>query len=215
MLLRNHCEKFARLMQGEFEMSMMGELTFFPRLQIKQLEEGIVISQTKYIKEILKKFGSSTRTVGTPMSNSCKLDENEGGQSIDQKLYDGMIGSLLYLMAGRLDILFSVGMCARFQSNPKEIHHQATKRIFKYLEYTQHLGLWYSKSSSFELVAYSDSDFGGCKLGRRSTSGTCHFLGGNLVSWSSRKQNSIALSSTEAEYIAAGSCCAQSLWIKY
>ena len=126
-----------------------------------------------------------------------------------------MIGSLLYHTASRPDISFSVGMCAWFQSNPKEIHHQATKMIFKYLEYTQHLGLWYSKSFSFELVAYSDSDFGGCRLGRRSTSGTCHFLGENLVSWSSRKQNSVALSSTEAEYITAGSCYAQSLWIKY
>ena len=95
-------------------MSMMGELTFFLGLQIKQLEEGIVISQTKYIKEILKKFGSSTRIVGTPMSNSCKLDENKGGQSVDQKLYRGMIGSLLYLTASRPDISFSVSMCARF-----------------------------------------------------------------------------------------------------
>ena len=99
------------------------------------------------------------------MSSSCKLHESEGGQSVDQKFYRRMIDLLLYLTASRLDISFSVGMCARFQSNPKEIHHQATKRIFKYLECTQHLGLWYSKSSLFELV----------------------ILGGNLVSWSSQK----------------------------
>ena len=86
---------------------------------------------------------------------------------------------------------------------------------FKYLEGTQDLGLWYSKSSSFNLTPYSDSDFARCRLSRRSTSGTCHLLGENLVSWSSRKQNSVALSSTEAEYITVGSCYAQSLWIKY
>ena len=126
-----------------------------------------------------------------------------------------MIESLLYLTASRMDILFSICMCARFQSDPRENHYLATKRIFKYLEGTQELGLWYSKSSSFELIAYSDSDFMGCTLGRKSISGTCHFLGRNLISWSSRKQNSVALSSTKAEYIAVGSCCAQSLWIKY
>ena len=209
------CEEFVWLMQGEFEMSMMGELTFFLRLQIKQEEEGIFINQTKYIKKIIKKFGTSPRSVGIPMSNTCKLDNNEGGKSIDQKICRRMIGSLLYLIASRSDILFSICMCARFQSNPKESHYLATKRIFKYLDGTQELGLWHSKSFSFELIAYNDSDFVGCKLGRRSTSGTCHFLERNLISWSSRKQNSVALSSTKAEYIIAGSCYAQSLWIKY
>ena len=121
------------------------------------------------------------------MSNTCKLDNNEGGKHIDQKLYRGMIGSLLYLTASRPDILFSVCMRTRFQSDPRENHYLAIKRIFKYLEGTQELGLWYSKSSSFELTAYSDSDFAGCRLGRKSTSGTCHFLGENLISWSSRK----------------------------
>ena len=145
------------------------------------------------------------------MSNTCRLDNNEGGKSIDQKLYRGMIGSLLYLTANRLDILFSICMCARFQSDPRENHYLATKRFFKYLKRTQEVGLWYSKSSSFELIAYSDSNFAGCKLGRKNTSGTYHFLGENLIFWSSRKQNSVVLSSTKAEYIAAGSCYAQSL----
>ena len=149
------------------------------------------------------------------MSNTCRLDNNEGGKHIDQKLYRGMIGSLLYLTASRPDILFSICMCARFQSDPRENHYLAIKRIFKYLEGTQELGLWYSKSSSFELTAYSDSDFVGCRLSRKSTSGTCHFFEENLISWSSRKQNSGAFSSTKAEYIAAESCRAQSLWIKY
>ena len=121
------------------------------------------------------------------MSNTCNLDNNEGGKRIDQRLYRRMIGSLLYLIASRPDILFSICMCATFQSNPRESHYLATKRIFMYLEGTQKLGLWHLKSFSFELIAYSDSDFVGCKLGRRSTIGTYHFLGENLISWSSKK----------------------------
>ena len=195
-------------MQEKFEMSMTGEFTFFLELQIKQEEERILINQTKYIRNINKKFGTSPRSVGTLMSNTCKLDNNERGKSIDQKLHREMIRSLLYLTVSRPDILFNICICTRFQSNPRESHYLATKRIFKYLEGTHELGLWYSKSFSFELIAYSDLDFAGCRLERRSTSGTCHFPGENLISWSSRKQNSVALSSIEAEYIAARSCCA-------
>ena len=98
-----------------------------------------------------------------------------------------MFGSLLYLIARRLDITFSVCMCARYQSDPRESHLLATKRIFRYLNGTQSIGLWYSKNSSLELIAYNDSDFAGCKLDRKSTSRACHFLGKNLISWSSRK----------------------------
>ena len=177
-------------MQGEFEMSMMGELTFFLGLQIKQTNEGIFINQAKYTKELLKKFGmESSKEIGTPMNPACRLDKDEEGNSIDQKLYRGMIGSLLYLTASRPDILFSVCVCARFQSNPKESHMLAVKRIIRYLKGTINLGLWYSKQSSLDLIGYTDADYGGCKIDRKSTSGTCQFLGVNLISWHSRKQN--------------------------
>ena len=116
------------------------------------------------------------------MSNTCKLDNNEGGKHIDQKLYRGMIGSFLYLTTSRPDILFSVCICARLQSDPRKNHYLAIKIIFKYLEGTQELELWYSKSFSFELIAYSDSNFMRCRLSRKSTSGTCHFLEENLIS---------------------------------
>ncbi|XP_038989467.1 uncharacterized protein LOC120113034, partial [Phoenix dactylifera] len=209
------CQEFAKLMQGEFEMSMMGELNFFLGLQIKQSEEGIFISQSKYVKEMLEKFKmKDAKEISTPMGSSCKLDKDEKGKSIDCKLYRGMIGSLLYLTTSRPDILFSVCMCARYQACPKESHLQAVKRIFRYLVGTSNVGLWYSKQSDINLIAYSDADFAGCKLDRKSTSGTCQFLGANLVSWFSKKQNSVALSTAETEYIAAGSCCAQVLWIK-
>jgi len=91
---------------------------------------------------------------------------------------------------------------------------KATKRILRYLKHTQNVGLWYPKGAKFELIGYFDSDYAGCKVERRNTSGTCQLLGRSLVSWSSRKQNSVALSTAEAEYIAAGSCCAQIIWMK-
>jgi len=129
-------------------------------------------------------------------------------------VYRSMIGGLLYLTASRPDIMFSVCLCARFQSKPKESHLLAVKRILRYLKGTVDLGIWYSNESSFVLNAYCDADYGGCKVTRKSTSGACQFLGDMLISWSSKKQNSVAQSTTEAEYISAGSCCAQVLWIK-
>jgi hypothetical protein len=105
-------------------------------------------------------------------------------------------------------------MCARFQANPKEVHLRAVKRIMRYLVYTPKFGLWYPKGSTFDLIGYSDVDYAGCKIERKSTSGTCQFVGRSLVSWASKKQNSVALSTAEAEYIAAGHCCAQLLWMR-
>ena len=119
-----------------------------------------------------------------------------------------MIGSLLYLTASKLDIMFTVCLCARYQSCPKKSHLLVVKIIFRYLKDTPNLGLWYPKDSSFILRAYLDADFGGCKLDRKSTSGTCQFLRNMLISWFSKKQHSVALSITEAEYVVVGSCCA-------
>jgi hypothetical protein len=211
----NLCKEFSKTMQDEFEVSMMGELKFFLGLQIKQTEEGIFLNQSKYVIDLLKGFElANAKAYGTPMSSSTKLNKDEKGKPVDVKLYRGMIGSLLYLTASRPDIMFSVCLCARFQSCPKESHLIAVKRIFRYLLGTIDLGLWYPKSNSFDLISYTDADFAGCKIDRKSTSGTCHFLGHSLVSWFSKKQNSVALSTAEAEYVAAGSCCAQSLYIK-
>ncbi|GJZ84615.1 hypothetical protein Tco_0649954, partial [Tanacetum coccineum] len=125
-----------------------------------------------------------------------------------------MIGSLMYLTASRPDIQFSTCLCARSQANPKESHLLAVKRIFRYLKGTPNLGLWYPKGSGFDLKAYSDSDYAGCNLDRKSTSGGCQILGGKLVCWSRKNQSSVAMSSAQAEYVAAAGCCAQVLWIK-
>jgi hypothetical protein len=128
----------------------------------------------------------------------------KGGKSIDQKAYRSMIESLLYLCASRPDIMLSVCTCARFQSDPRECHLVAVKQILRYLVATPCFGIWYPKGSTFDLIGYSDSDYARCKVDRKSTSGTCQFLGRSLMSWSSKKQTSIALSTAEAEYVAAG-----------
>ncbi|XP_069148329.1 secreted RxLR effector protein 161-like [Solanum lycopersicum] len=125
-----------------------------------------------------------------------------------------MIGSLLYLIESRPDIMFSVGLCARFQSCPKESHLKVVKRILRYLKGSVNLVLWYPSGDSFYLIGFADADYVGYLVDRKSTSGMANFLGPCLVSWTTRKQNSVALSTTEAEYIAVASCCAQLLWIK-
>jgi hypothetical protein len=150
----------------------------------------------------------------TPMGTDGHVDLNKGGKSVDQKAYRSMIGSLLYLCASRPDIMLSVCMCARFQSDSRECHLVAVKRILRYLVATPCFEIWYPMGSTFDLIGYSDSDYVGCKVDRKSTSGTCQFLGRSLVSWSSKKQTSVALSTAEAEYVAAGQCCAQLLWMR-
>jgi hypothetical protein len=206
------CEEFSGMMQ-KFEMSMMGELNYFLGFQVKLLKEVTFISQTKYTQDLLKRFGmKDAKPTKTPMGTYGHLDLNKGGKYVDQKAYRSMIGSLLYLCANRPDIMLSVCICARFQSDPKEYHLVAVKRILRYLVSTHCFGIWYPKGSAFNLTGYSDSDYAGCKVDRKSTSGTCQFLGRSLVSWSSKKQTSVALSIAEAEYVAAGQCCAQLLW---
>jgi hypothetical protein len=208
-------EEFSRIMIQKFEMSMMGELKYFLGFQTKQLQEGTFISQTKYIQDILKKFGmKNDKSIKTPTGTNGHLDLDTGSKSVDQKVYRSMIGSLLYLCASRPDIMLSVCMCARFQTNPKKVHLRAVKRIMRSLVYTPKFGLWYPKGSTFDLIGYSDTDYAGCKIDRKSTSRTCQFLERSLVSWASKKQNSVALSTAEAEYFAAGHCCAQLLWMR-
>jgi hypothetical protein len=212
---KSTCEEFSRIMIQKFEMSMMGELKYFLGFQVKRLQEGTFISQTKHIQDILNKFRmKDAKPIKTPMETNGHLDLDTRGKSVDQKVYRSMIESLLYLCASRPDIMLSVCMCARFQANPKEVHLRAVERIMRYLVYTPKFGLWYPKGSTFDLTGYSDADWAGCRIDRKSTSGTCQFLGRSLMSWASKKQNSVAISTAKAEYIAAGHCCAQLLWMR-
>jgi hypothetical protein len=181
------CEEFSRVMMQKFEMSRMGELTYFLGFQVKQLKDGTFISQTKYTQDLLKRFGmKDAKPTKTPMGTDGHIDLNKGGKSVDQKANRSMIGLLLYLCASRPDIMLSVCMCARYQSDPKECHLVAVKRILRYLVSTPCFGIWYPKGSTFYLIGYSDSDYAECKVDRKSTSGMCQFLGRSLVSWSSK-----------------------------
>jgi len=153
------------------------------------------------------------KLVCTPMVTGCSLSANDESAAMRQPTYRSMIGSLLYLTGTRPEIMLAVGIVRKFQENPKETHLQAVKRIFKYLQGTQNYGLWYPRDTDLTLHAYTDADWAGSVDDRKSTSGGAFFMGSRLVSWFSKKQSSIALSTTEAEYVVAASCCTQLLWM--
>ncbi|GKE21358.1 putative reverse transcriptase, RNA-dependent DNA polymerase [Tanacetum coccineum] len=176
--------------------------------KVMQKEDGIFISQEKYVDEILKNFGFSTmRIASTPIETSKPLLKDAKSEDVDVHLYR----SLMYLTASRLDIMFVVCACARFQVTPKVSHLRAMKRIFRYLKGTPKLGLWYPKDSPFDLEAYFDSDYAGASLDRKSTIGGCQFLRSRLISWQCKNQTIIANSTTEAKYVAAANCHGQVL----
>ncbi|GJZ69235.1 uncharacterized mitochondrial protein-like protein [Tanacetum coccineum] len=177
-------------------MSSIGELTFFLGLQVTQKDDGIFISQDKYVEEILKKFGFSTvKITSTPMETSKPLLKHAEAEDVDVHLYRSMIGSLMYLTAFRPDIMFVVCACARFQVTPKVSHLYAVKRIFIYLKGQLNLGLWYPRDSPFDLEDFSDSDYAGASLDRKSTTGGCQFLGKRLISWKAKRTTEISQSS--------------------
>nr|GEX75045.1 retrovirus-related Pol polyprotein from transposon TNT 1-94 [Tanacetum cinerariifolium] len=182
-------KQFKKLMHNKFEISMMGELKFFLRIQIHQSPHGIFINEAKYAQEILIKHGmTSCDSVGTPMATK-HLDADLSGALVGQMKYRSMVGALMYLTVSRPDIMHATCYCARYQEKPTEKHLTVVKRIFRYLKDTIHMGLWYPKDISFELTDFLDSDHVGCLDSRKSTSGGIQFLGGDkLVSWSSKKQ---------------------------
>ncbi|GKF96309.1 hypothetical protein Tco_0289044, partial [Tanacetum coccineum] len=148
------------------------------------------------------------------METKMALTKDEKADEVDVHLYRSMMGSLMYLTVSRPNIMFAVCACSRFLVTPKTSHLNAVKRIFKYLNGKPNLGLWYPRESSFDLEAYSDSDYAGANLDRKSTTGDCQFLGSRLISWQCKKQTIVATSTIEVEYVAAASCCGQVLWIQ-
>nr|GFA65205.1 copia protein [Tanacetum cinerariifolium] len=210
-----YIQLFFDLMKSRFEMSMMGEMTFFLGLQVNQSPCGIFINQSKYVLEILKKYGmESCDSVGTLVEIKDKLDLDQNGTSVDATKYHSLIGTLMYLTSSRPDIVHATCLCARYQAKPTEKHLKEVKRIFRYLRGTVNTGLWYSKDSGFELTGFSDADYAGCKDTFKSTFGGAQFLGEKLVSLSSKKQDCTALSTPKAEYVSLSVCCAQVLWMR-
>nr|GEU47541.1 hypothetical protein [Tanacetum cinerariifolium] len=184
------------------------DLTLFIRREGKKL----LLVQI-YFDDII--FATSTPALlDTPMVEKSKLDEDKKGKFVDPSHYRGMIATLLYLTPGRPDLQFAICMCARYQARPIEKHLHAVKRIFQYLRVIVSQGLWYPKDSSIALTTFANADHDGCQDTRHSTSGSMQFLGDRLVSWSSKRQKSVAISSTKAEYIALCDCCAQIRWMR-
>ncbi|GJZ91865.1 putative ribonuclease H-like domain-containing protein [Tanacetum coccineum] len=184
------CTRFEELMKDKFQMSSIGELTFFLGLQVQQKEDGLFISQHKYVAEILKKFNyTNVKSASTLVDLEKPLVKDGDANDVDVHLYRSMNGYLMYLTVSRPDIMFAVCAYARFQVTPKTSHLLAVKRIFRYLNGKPTLGLWYSRDSPFELVAYTDSDYARATQDRKSTSGG-------------------------SRYVAAASCCGQVLWIQ-
>ncbi|KAJ0589507.1 putative RNA-directed DNA polymerase [Helianthus annuus] len=209
------CKDFESVMKQKFEMSSMGEMKFFLGLQVEQLPEGIFIHQTKYVRDILEKFGMSSSTpAATPLATNHGIHPDLTGDRADETFYRSMIGSLMYLIASRHDIMYPTCLVARYQSNPRASHMIIVKRILRYLKGTSSLGLWYPRKGDFTLEGYSDSDFGCCKVNTKSKTSGCQFFGPRLVTWQCKKQTSVALSTCEAEYVSASSCCSQILWIQ-
>ncbi|XP_050902770.1 uncharacterized mitochondrial protein AtMg00810-like [Lathyrus oleraceus] len=201
-------QHFVRHMQSEFEMSLVDELTYFLGLQVKQIDDTIFISQSKYAKRVVKKFGMENEShKRTPAPTHLKLTKDEKGVGVDQSLYMSMIGSLLYLTASRYDITFVVGVCARYETEPKMSHITQVKRILKYINGTSDYGMVYSHNANSMLIGYCDANWAGSANDRKITYGGCFFLGNNLISWFNKKQNCVSLSIAEAEYIAARSNC--------
>ncbi|GJU94542.1 putative ribonuclease H-like domain-containing protein [Tanacetum coccineum] len=196
--LKKHCMDYIKLLEP-----------------VNQKEDDIFISQDKYVAEILKKFGFiDVKTTSTPMETQKPLLKDENGEEVDVHMYRSMISSLVYLTSSRPDIMFAVCACARYQVNPKVSHLYVVKRIFRYLKGQPKLVLWYPKDSPFDLVEYTDSDYAGASLDRKSSTRGCQFLRCRLISWQCKKQTVVSNSTTVAEYVAASSCYGQVLWIQ-
>nr|GEU49820.1 uncharacterized mitochondrial protein AtMg00810-like [Tanacetum cinerariifolium] len=209
------CTAFENLIKDKFQMSSMWELTFFLGLQVTQKEDGIFISQDKYVHEILKKFNySDMKSTSTRVDLEKPLVRYGDTNDVDVHLYRSIIGSLMYLTAYRPNIMFVVCACARFQFTLKTSHLLVVKRIFRYLKGKLTLGFLYPRDSPFELVAYTDSDYAGATQDRKSTTEGCQFLGNRLISWQCKKQTVVPTSTTEAKYVVAASCYGQVLWIQ-
>ncbi|XP_074293720.1 secreted RxLR effector protein 161-like [Silene latifolia] len=205
---------FRKSMMQEFEMTDLGKLQYFLGLEVSQSEEGVSVSQRKYARDLLKKFRMEDCDIAiTPMNTNEKLQRNDGTSPTDERLYRSIVGGLNYLTHTRPDIAYSVSVVSRFLHSPTKQHLGAAKRISRYIARTAEKGIWYEASENFKLVVYIDSDWAGSLDDRKSTSGSVFTLGSGAITWSSKKQDIVALSSTEAEYITSGAAGRQAIYV--
>ncbi|XP_041995727.1 secreted RxLR effector protein 161-like [Salvia splendens] len=204
-------KEFKEAMMKSFEMTDLGQMHYFLGIEVNQDEKGIFITQEKYTENFLKRFKmDGCKPVATPLVTNEKFSKEDGTPKANAAIYRSIIGSLLYLTASRLDIMYPTSLLSRFIQDPSQVHYGAAK-ILRYLQGTQDYGIWYTPESFSKLIGYTDSDWGGSTDDMKSTSGYTFSLGSGIFSWSSKKQDCVAQSSAEAEYVAAALTTSQAI----
>ncbi|XP_022033008.1 uncharacterized mitochondrial protein AtMg00810-like [Helianthus annuus] len=207
--------EFRQKMVNEFEMTDIGQLNYFLGLEVTQRKDGTFVGRHKYARDLLNRFGmSKCKIATTPMNVNEKLQLEDGGAAADEYQFRSLVGGLIYLAHSRPDIAHAVGVISRFMHKPSAIHLGAAKRVLRYVAGSIDLGLWYGKTGSVNLTGYTDSDWASCVEDRKSTSANVFSIGSGVVSWCSKKQEVVALSTTEAEYIAATAAACQATWLR-
>ncbi|XP_039121527.1 uncharacterized mitochondrial protein AtMg00810-like [Dioscorea cayenensis subsp. rotundata] len=208
-------KEFKEEMMKTFEMSDLGELKYILGLEVKNLNDGLFVSQHKYAANLLNKFGmENCNSATTPMNTNEHLQLHDDSENVCSTKYRRIVGGLLYLTHTKPDLMFAVSTVSRFMSSPSSHHYGALKRILRYVKGTLNYGLFYKTIGGLELQGHSDSDWGGSIDDRRSTSGWCFSLRSAVIAWSSKKQTIAALSSTEAEYITLTSAACEAVWLR-
>eukprot|EP00257_Ricinus_communis_P015773 XP_015573748.1 uncharacterized protein LOC107261134 [Ricinus communis] len=208
-------EKFKKSMMVEFEMSDLGMMHYFLGIEVMQSSTGVFISQKKYVQEILDRFKmKDCNPASTPSEFAWKLNKDAEGKKVDSTIYKQIVGSLMYLTSTRPDIMHAVSVISRYMECPTEMHLLTAKRILRYLQGTKEFGLFYKKGGKSALIGFTDSDYARDVEDWKSTSGFFFSLGSEVVSWSSKKQPIVTLSTTEAEFVAATSCAYQAIWLR-
>nr|KYP46112.1 Retrovirus-related Pol polyprotein from transposon TNT 1-94 [Cajanus cajan] len=199
----------------EFEIKTLRKLKYFLGIKVAHSKKGIFISQQKYITNLLKEIGKTAcKLASTPIDPNLKLGNAEEDTAVDKEVYQRLVGRLIYLSHTRPDVAFAVSLVSQFMHQPKEVHLQAALRIVQYLKGTPGKGILFKQNGNVNLEAYTDADYARSIVDRRSTTGYCTFLGGNLVTWKSKKQSVVAKSSAEAEFRAMAQGICELLWLK-
>jgi len=211
----NMFEEFKKAMIKEFEMSDIGLMSYYLGIEVKQKEDGIFISEQRYVNEMLKKFKmGGSKPINTPVEYGLKLSKFNGEEKVDATNFKSLVGSLRYLTCTRPDILYATGLISRHMENPTITHLKAEKRILRYIKGTTKLGLWFSSNQDYKLVGYNDSDWAGDGDDRKSTISFVFFMGNTSFTWMSKKQPIVTLSTCEAEYVATTSCVCHAVWLR-
>ncbi|RVX04712.1 Retrovirus-related Pol polyprotein from transposon RE2 [Vitis vinifera] len=214
VIMKRKLTYLKKLLTKEFEIKDLGNLKYFLGMEIARSKKGIAVSQRKYVLDLLNETGMlGCKPAETPMDTTVKLEESDGSAPVDKGRYQRLVGKLIYLSHTRPDIGFSVSVVSQFMNNPTEKHMTAVIRILRYLKMTPGKGLFFQRTTKKEIEIFSDADWAGSVTDRRSTSGYCSFVWGNLVTWRSKKQSVVARSSAEAEFRAMAQGICEGIWL--